>query len=61
MRFLLDESADSRLATYLRSLGHDCLTIAEDYVWSLDDMDILALLYRDRRIWVRDDRDFGTA
>ena len=59
MRFLLDESADSRLARYLRSLGHDCSTIAEDYVRSLDDVDVLMLAYRDRRTLVTDDRDFG--
>jgi predicted nuclease of predicted toxin-antitoxin system len=56
---LLDESADARLAMYLRSLGHDCSTIAEDYARSLDDIDVLALAHRNECILVTDDRDFG--
>ncbi len=59
MRFLLDESADSRLAAYLRSRGHDCSTVAEDYARSLDDLDVLSIAHRDGRILVTDDRDFG--
>jgi predicted nuclease of predicted toxin-antitoxin system len=59
MRFLLDESADARIATYLQSLGHDCTTVAVDHIRSLDDADVLAIAHREGRVLVTDDRDFG--
>lgn len=59
MRFLLDESADARLAPWLRSLGHDVTAIAVDHPASLADLQVLAIARRERRILITDDRDFG--
>ena len=59
MRFLIDESADARVAGYLRSLGHDVALVAVDYAPSLDDADVLARAVRDQRILITFDRDFG--
>lgn len=59
MRFLIDESADARLAPYLRSLGHDVKAVAADYAPSLEDAEILAIAHRERRIVITFGRDFG--
>lgn len=59
MRFLLDESADARIARHLRSLGHDVTTIAADHAASLEDREVLAIAHREERILITDDRDFG--
>ena len=59
MRFLIDESADTRIAPPLRQLGHDVATVAGDYAAALEDAEVLALAHRDRRILIMDDRDFG--
>ena len=59
MRFLLDESADFRLALHLRAAGHDVTAIGHDYPSSLDDPEVLAIAHRERRILITDDRDFG--
>jgi predicted nuclease of predicted toxin-antitoxin system len=59
MRFLLDESADSQLITYLRAWGHDVTAIAIDYPASLPDRQVLALAHAEQRILITNDRDFG--
>jgi predicted nuclease of predicted toxin-antitoxin system len=59
VRFLLDESADARLAPWLRSLGHDVTAIAIDHPASLADLQVLAIARRERRVLITDDRDFG--
>lgn len=59
MRFLLDESADFPLAAFLHELGHDVTTIAHDYPHALKDRDILAIAFREKRILITNDRDFG--
>lgn len=59
MRFLLDESADSRLAVYLRESGHDVTVIARDYPNALDDVEVLAIAVSEQRILIANDRDFG--
>lgn len=59
MKFLLDESADGRLGTYLRSLGHDVTTVAADHEQSLDDSLVLEIAHDAQRILLTDDRDFG--
>ena len=59
MRFLIDESADARVAIYPRGLGYDVDLVATDYAPALDDSDVLALAVRDRRILITFDRDFG--
>lgn len=59
MRFLLDESADARLAPYLRTLDHDVTAIAIHHPASLEDQQVLAIAHREGRILITDDRDFG--
>src|SRR5205823_6307422 len=59
MRFLIDESADARVAPYLRSLGHDVALVAADFAPSIEDADVLALAVREQRILITFDRDFG--
>lgn len=59
MRFLFDQSTDRRLAPYLRNLGHDVTVVAVDYPASLPDEEVLALAYREERVLVTEDRDFG--
>ena len=59
MRILLHASADFRLLGYLTGLGHDVATIAGDYPRSLEDEEVLATAYRDQRVLITNDRDFG--
>ena len=59
MKFLVDESADARLATHLKSLGHDATTVARDYMPGLEDTEVLAIAQREGRILIANDRDFG--
>lgn len=59
MRFLLDQSSDARLVEYLRSLNHDATRVGREYPGGLTDDEVLRLAYRERRILLTDDRDFG--
>jgi predicted nuclease of predicted toxin-antitoxin system len=59
MKFLLDQSTDARLSTYLRGLGHDVTRIAKEYPPGLLDPNILSLAKAEGRILITDDRDFG--
>ena len=59
MKFLLDESADSRLAAYLTDRGHDVKVVAQDYPHALSDREVLSIAQREDRILITNDRDFG--
>jgi predicted nuclease of predicted toxin-antitoxin system len=59
MRFLLDESAEFRIAAFLREQGHDVTAIAHDYPHALSDAEVLALASSEGRILLTNDRDFG--
>lgn len=59
MKFLLDESADFRLSSYLTDNGHDITAIAHDYPQALSDRDVLQIAHREERILIANDRDFG--
>lgn len=59
MRFLIDESADTRVALPLRQQQHDVTTVAGDHEMSLDDRDVLEIAHREQRVLITDDRDFG--
>jgi predicted nuclease of predicted toxin-antitoxin system len=59
MKFLLDESADFPLATFLRELGHDVTAIAHDYPHALKDRQVLEIAVREQRILITNDHDFG--
>jgi predicted nuclease of predicted toxin-antitoxin system len=59
MRFLLDESAEARIAVFLTAHGHDATRIGRDYPRSLPDEDVLALAHHEQRILITNDKDFG--
>jgi predicted nuclease of predicted toxin-antitoxin system len=59
MNFLFDQSADFRLISHLRTLGHDVVAISREYPHSLADEEVLAIARKERRILVVADRDFG--
>src|SRR5215211_4695209 len=59
MKFLLDESADLRLTSYLLALGHDVRVVARDYGQGFPDPEVLAIAHREQRILLACDLDFG--
>ena len=59
MKFLFDQSADFRLISHLRQLGHDVQAISQNYPPGLADADVLAIAREERRVLVVADRDFG--
>ena len=59
MRFLLDESAEYRIATFLRHEGHDVTAVAYEYPQSLADADVLRIAHAEGRTLITNDRDFG--
>ncbi|MFN8594354.1 MAG: DUF5615 family PIN-like protein [Thermomicrobiales bacterium] len=59
MRFLLDESAEARIAAFLTAQGHDATRIGRDYPASLPDPAVLAFAHHERRILITNDKDFG--
>jgi predicted nuclease of predicted toxin-antitoxin system len=59
VRFLLDESADGRIGAYLQEGGHDVTRIGREHPLGLPDDEVLAIAYRERRILITRDRDFG--
>jgi predicted nuclease of predicted toxin-antitoxin system len=59
MKFLLDENAELRIATFLKQAGHDVTSIIEDYPRSISDEQVLAIARAEDRILITNDRDFG--
>jgi predicted nuclease of predicted toxin-antitoxin system len=59
MNFLLDQSTDARLVSWLTQRGHNALRIGRDYPHGLPDEQVLAIAHREGRILITDDRDFG--
>lgn len=58
LRFLADESCDFAVIRALRAAGHDVLSIAE-YTSRSDDAELITQAYRERRILLTEDKDFG--
>ena len=59
MRFLLDVCvASSVLHTTLTDFGHDVLSARDGYA-SASDQELLDLAYRENRVLVTEDKDFG--
>ena len=59
MKFLLDVCVASNvLRTTLSDLGHDVLSARDGYA-SASDRALLDLAYRDERVLVTEDKDFG--
>lgn len=59
MKFLLDENADIRLASFLADQGHDVATVVTNYPQRTLDRDLLALARAEGRILITNDLDFG--
>lgn len=59
MKFLLDESAEYRLAAFLADQGHDVTAIAHDYPYALTDAEVLRIAQEEQRTLITNDRDFG--
>jgi predicted nuclease of predicted toxin-antitoxin system len=59
MRFLLDESAELRIADHLRQAGHNVTVIAHDFPSALGDREVLAIARQEQRVPITNDRDFG--
>lgn len=58
MKFLIDESVEYRLVTFLRNLDYDTSSIAESTP-GLDDEKVLSIAYKKNRILITNDKDFG--
>jgi len=58
MRFLADESCDSRVVQALRAAGHDVLAVVEASPGA-PDASVLEEAHRSGRILLTEDRDFG--
>lgn len=58
MRFFVDENLGFEVVNFLRQDGHDVKSAIEDYV-GVDDKKILSLSYKQNRILITADRDFG--
>jgi len=59
MRFLLDESAEFKIAAFLENEGHDVTAIAHDYPNALSDREVLRIAHAEQRVLITNDRDFG--
>lgn len=59
MKFLVDESIEYPIASYLRGLDHDVIAVADGYS-GLQDEEVLAFAHKQRRILITNDKDFGT-
>lgn len=58
MKFLADECCDTGLVASLRSEGHDVIYIFEENPGASDE-EILTTAYRQGRILLTEDKDFG--
>ena len=60
MKFLLDQNAERRIASFLRNLGHDVKVVAVDLPPGIADEEVLAYGYKEQRIVITNDKgDFG--
>lgn len=58
MKFLVDESVEYPLVLYLRNLGFDTLSVAENFP-SFEDEEILKIANKEKRIIITNDKGFG--
>lgn len=58
MHFLADESCDFSVVRSLRNAGHDVLAVAE-ITPAADDMDVIRMALREKRVLLTEDKDFG--
>ena len=58
LRFLADESCDFAVVRDLRAHGYDVLAVGE-VTFRSDDRELIEQAYRERRILLTEDKDFG--
>lgn len=58
MRFLVDECTSPGMAKWLREQGYDVFSIFDEVPGSPDDL-VLDKAFKDSRILITNDRDFG--
>jgi predicted nuclease of predicted toxin-antitoxin system len=58
VEFIVDESAGRAVVEYLRTAGHNVLSVAEAMPQA-DDQDILSRATYEERILITNDKDFG--
>lgn len=59
MKFLVDESVEYPIVSYLRSFDYDVHAVAEESAGVTDER-VLEVAHRQRRILITNDKDFGT-
>jgi predicted nuclease of predicted toxin-antitoxin system len=60
MKFLLDQNVERRLASFLKTLGHDVKVVSIDYPAGILDQEVLSHAYKESRILLTNDKgDFG--
>jgi predicted nuclease of predicted toxin-antitoxin system len=60
MKFLLDQNAERRLASFLRTVGHNVKIVAIDFPPDIPDHEVLLHAYKEQRIVITNDKgDFG--
>lgn len=58
MRFLVDENIHTRIVAYLRTEGHDVLSVLETFP-NANDAAVLSRARNERRVLITHDTDFG--
>jgi predicted nuclease of predicted toxin-antitoxin system len=58
LKFLADECCDAGLVKSLRAAGHDVSYVSDHYAGSSDN-EVLLMAYREERILLTEDKDFG--
>jgi len=58
VRWLADECVAASLVAFLRISGHDVLYVAEAAA-GMNDADVMALAWREKRLLLTEDKDFG--
>lgn len=59
LRFLSDENVSPRVVSFLREHGCDVLDVKEEGWLGTDDCSLLRRAWRDKRVVISHDRDFG--
>ncbi len=59
LRFLADERGDFSVVRALRADGYDVLAVSE-YTQRSDDRELIAQSFRENRIMLTEDKDFGS-
>jgi predicted nuclease of predicted toxin-antitoxin system len=59
VKLLIDQNLAGRVATDLRTAGHDAVHVSERGLSTADDDEVLALAVTEGRVLVSEDTDFG--